>query len=92
MGLGLELGLRLGLELGLGLGLGSGLGSYGGRRLLSTVVRYCTIDVVRDVRGADAVVKPVYQRRVGPVDGEECTTPGSKPRLVWLASAARAAY
>ena len=90
VGVGLAFGLGAGLELGLGLGLGSGL--YGGRRLLSTVVRYCTIDVVRDVRGADAVVKPVYQRRVGPVDGEECTTPGSKPRLVWLASAARAAY
>jgi len=46
------------------------LDGFGG--LAGMVLRDGTIDVVGDVGGANAVVQPVDQWRVRPVDGEEC--------------------
>jgi len=101
LGLGLGIGIGIGLEIGIGIGrgIGRGLGlglilslglglGCGGRHLLGTVVWYGAVDVVRDVRGADAVVQPVDQRRVGSVDGEECTTPVLRTGTVRPAGAA----
>ena len=42
---------------------------------MGAVVRYSAVDMVRDVCRADAMVQPIDQRWVRPVDGKECTAP-----------------